>query len=319
MNDLAATLASPSRDSVIAAEAVIRPHVRCTPILRTPAADFGLPGEPVTFKLEFLQHSGTFKARGAFANMLMRDGAERGVVAASGGNHGAAVAYAAKKLGHRARIYVPAISSPAKIARIRGYGAEVVVGGDHYADALAASMKWADEEGSLQIHAYDQFETLAGQGTVALEWEAQAPELDTVLVAVGGGGLIGGMAACYAGRVKIVGVEPEAAPTLNRALAAGEPVDVPVGGIAADSLGARRVGRLMFPLAQRYVDRSVLVSDEAILDAQRVLWETLRIAAEPGGAAALAALLSGAYVPEPGEKVGVLLCGANTGVVKFES
>lgn len=318
MHDLdSAQILTPSRESVRAAEAVIRPHIRRTPVLRTPAVDFGLPGEPITFKLEFLQHSGTFKARGAFANMLMREGAERGVVAASGGNHGAAVAYAAMQLGHRARIYVPAISSPAKIARIRSYGAEIVVGGDHYADALAASVQWAEAEGSLQIHAYDQFETLAGQGTVALEWAAQAPELDTLLVAVGGGGLIGGMAAYMAGDLRVVGVEPETAPSLHQALAAGEPVDVPVSGIAADSLGARRVGGLMFPLARKYVERSVLVGDEAILSAQRVLWDVLRVITEPGGAAAFAALLSGAYVPAPGEKVGVLLCGANTGAVKF--
>lgn len=318
MNDHATSLAGPIRDAVIAAEAVIRPHIRQTPILRTPATDFGLSGEPISFKLEFLQHSGTFKARGAFTNMLLREGAERGIVAASGGNHGAAVAYAAATLGFRARIYVPAISSPAKIARIRSYGAEIVVGGDHYTDALAASIEWAAREGSLQIHAYDQFETLAGQGTVALEWLEQEKELDTVLVAVGGGGLIGGMAAYIAGDKRIVAVEPEAAPTLHHALAAGEPVDVPVGGIAADSLGARRVGSLMFPLAQKFVGRSVLVSDEAIADAQRLLWEGLRVAAEPGGAAAFAALLSGAYVPEPDERVGVLLCGANTGAVKFD-
>jgi threonine dehydratase len=309
--------AVPSRDSVADAEAEIRPYIRRTPVLRASAEDFGLSGAPITFKLEFLQHSGTFKARGAFANMLMREGAGRGVVAASGGNHGAAVAYAAMKLGHEARIYVPASSSPAKIARIKSYGAEIVIGGEHYAEALAASAQWAEAYGSLQIHAYDQFETLAGQGTTALEWREQAPELDTVLVAVGGGGLIGGMAAFYAGDLRIVGVEPEAAPTLHHALAAGEPVDVPVGGVAADSLGARRVGSLMFPLARKYVERSVLVSDEAIVDAQRVLWETLRIAAEPGGAAALAALLSGRYVPASGERVGVLLCGANTGAVNF--
>ena len=309
---------SPDRDAVRAAEAAIRSHIRRTPVLSTPAEDFGLAGEPINFKLEFLQHSGTFKARGAFANMLMRGGAERGVVAASGGNHGAAVAYAAMQLGHKARIYVPAISSAAKIARIKSYGAEIVVGGEHYAEALAASMLWAEEHGSLQIHAYDQFETLAGQGTTALEWQEQAPELDTVLVAVGGGGLIGGMAAYYAGDVRIIGVEPEAAPTLHHALAAGQPVDVPVGGVAADSLGARRVGGLMFPLARSYVERSVLVSDEAIVSAQKVLWETLRVVTEPGGAAAFAALLSGSYVPAPREKVGVLLCGANTGAVRFD-
>lgn len=317
MNDHSASLASPTRDAVAAAEAAIRPHIRRTPTIRTAAADFGLKGEAIGFKLEFLQCSGTFKARGAFANMLLREGPERGVVAASGGNHGAAVAYAAMKLGYKARIYVPAISSPAKIARIKSYGAEIVVGGDHYPDALAASVEWAAREGNLQIHAYDQFETLAGQGTVALEWLEQDKELDTVLVAAGGGGLIGGMAAYIAGDLRIVAVEPEAAPTLHHALAAGAPVDVPVAGIAADSLGARRVGSLMFPLAVKYVDRSVLVSDDAIAGAQRLLWEGLRVVTEPGGAAAFAALLSRAYVPEPGERVGVLLCGANTGAVNF--
>lgn len=310
---------SPDRQAVLAAEAVIRPHIRRTPVLETPAGDFGLSGAPLTFKLEFLQHSGTFKARGAFANMLMRKGAERGVVAASGGNHGAAVAYAAMKLGHKARIYVPSISPPAKINRIKSYGAEIVVGGEQYADAFAASTLWAEEHGSLQIHAYDQFETLAGQGTTALEWREQSPELDTVLIAVGGGGLIGGIAAYYAGDVRVVGVEPEACPALNHALAAGKPVDSPVGGVAADSLGARRVGTLMFPIAQKYVDRSVLVSDEAIVNAQKVLWDVLRAVTEPGGAAAFAALLSGRYVPQPGERVGVLLCGANTGAVNFGS
>lgn len=318
MNDRPADAVLPTRDAVLAAEAVTRPRLRRTPVLRTPAEDLGLSGRPVTFKLEFLQHSGTFKARGAFANMLMREGAAQGVVAASGGNHGAAVAYAAMRLGYKARIYVPSISPPAKIARIRSYGAQIVVGGDQYAQALAASMQWAEAHGSLQIHAYDQFETLAGQGTVALEWREQAPELDTVLVAVGGGGLIGGMAAFYAGDVRIVAVEPEAAPTLHHALAAGRPVDVPVGGVAADSLGARRVGSLAFPLARSYVERSVLVSDEAIVGAQKVLWETLRVVTEPGGAAAFAALLSGRYVPAPGERVGVLLCGANTAVAGFD-
>lgn len=317
MNDHALPAAIPDRAAVVAAEKVIRPHIRQTPVLRVDAADFGLGGEKLTFKLEFLQHSGTFKARGAFTNMLTRPGAKRGVVAASGGNHGAAVAYAARQLGHKARIYVPSISSPAKIARIKSYGAEIVVGGDHYADALAASVEWAEAHGSLQLHAYDQFETLAGQGTVALEWQQEAPELDTVLVAVGGGGLIGGMAAYYAGDLRIVGVEPAAAPTLNHALAAGQPVDVPVSGIAADSLGARRVGSLMFPLAQNYVDRSVLVSDEAIIKAQKLLWDVLRVVTEPGGAAALAALLSGSYRPAPGEKIGILLCGANTSAVDF--
>ena len=317
MNDQASPSAVPSRDAVLAAEAVIRPHVRRTPVVETEAADFGLAGAPLVFKLEFMQHSGTFKARGAFANILMREGVGHGVVAASGGNHGAAVAYAAMKLGHRARIYVPSISSPAKIERIKSYGAEIVVGGAAYADAYAASVEWAEAHGSLQIHAYDQPLTLAGQGTVALEWHRQSPRLDTVLVAVGGGGLIGGMAAYYAGDVKVVGVEPESCPALNHALKAGKPVDSPVGGVAADALGARKVGALMFPIAQQHVDRSVLVTDGAIVEAQKALWDTLRVVTEPGGAAAFAALLSGRYVPAPGERVGVLLCGANTSAVNF--
>jgi threonine dehydratase len=236
------------------------------------------------------------------------------VVAASGGNHGAAVAWAAQKLGVPAHIFVPSISSPAKIERIRSYGAEVVVSGDRYPEALAASEAWRQQHGGLAIHAYDQFGTLAGQGTAALEFREQAPAVDTLLVAVGGGGLIGGAAAYLEGDIRLVGVEPEDCPCLNHALAAGEPVDAPVGGIAADALGARRVGTLMFPLAQKYIARAVLVSDAAILEARRLLWERLRVVVEPGGAAVLAALIEGRYVPEPGERVGLLLCGANTAV-----
>lgn len=305
---------APDRAAVLATAEVIRPYIRQTPVIEVAGEDLGLSGPPVTFKLEFLQHSGTFKARGAMANLLMRAGADAGVVAASGGNHGAAVAWAAQKLGRRARIYVPSISAPAKVERIRSYGAEVVVGGDRYVDALAASEEWIASNGGLAVHAYDQFETLCGQGTVAAEFKAQAPEVDTILVAVGGGGLIGGMAAYLRGDMRLVGVEPENCPKLSRALEAGEPVDAPVGGIAADSLGAKRVGKLMFPLAQKYIERAVLVSDEAIAAAQRTLWDVLRVVAEPGGAAALAALTSGAYQPEPGERIGVLLCGANAGV-----
>lgn len=302
----------PSRADVAAAETDIRPHIRRTPVIEVAAADFGLSGGPLTLKLEFLQHSGTFKARGAFANLLRREGAEQGVVAASGGNHGAAVAYAARILGYRARIFVPAIASQAKIDRIRAYGAEIVVGGDRYADALAASEAWMAEHGGLMVHAYDTIETLAGQGSVALELEEQAPGVDTVLVAVGGGGLIGGMAAFAAGRTKMVGVEPELAPTLTRALAADAPVDVPVSGIAADSLGAKRIGACGFAVARQHVDSTVLVTDDHIRDAQRALWDRLRIVAEPGGAAALAALLSGVYRPAAGERVALILCGANT-------
>lgn len=309
--------AAPDRNAVRAAEAVIRSHVRRTPVIETPAADFGLIGAPFSFKLEFLQHSGTFKARGAFANLLIRRGAERGVVAASGGNHGAAVAYAAQKLGIKAHIYVPSISSEAKVNRIRQYGAEISIGGDSYIDAYNASHAFATERGLLEVHAYDTYETLCGQGTVGLEWLEQTPGLDTLLVAVGGGGLIGGIAAAAAGRVRLIGVEPENAPTLHDAIAAGRPVDVPVSGVAADSLGARRIGNLSFALSG-YIDRAVLVTDEAIVSAQKAIWDALRVVVEPGGAAAMAAVLSGRYVPARGEKVGVLLCGANTSAVKFD-
>lgn len=307
----------PSRADVEAAEGIIRPYVRRTPVIEMPAADFGLLGAPLTFKLEFMQHSGTFKPRGAFNNLLTRAGTQNGVVAASGGNHGAAVAYAAQKLGVPAHIFVPSISSPAKIARIRQYGAEIVVGGDRYADALAASQQLATERGLVEVHAYDRFETVAGQGTVGLEWREQSPGLDTLLIAVGGGGLIAGIAAAVGGDIRIIGVEPENAPTLHHALAAGEPVDVPVSGVAADSLGARRIGMQCF--AQRkLIEKSVLVTDDAIVAAQKIIWDVLRLVAEPGGAAALAALLSGRYVPAPDERVGVLLCGANTAAVTFD-
>lgn len=280
-------------------------------------ADFALDGVSIVLKLELLQHTGSFKPRGAFANLLTRDVPPAGVVAASGGNHGAAVAFAAMKLGKPAKIFVPSVASAAKIARIRGYGADLVVIGERYAEALAASQSWAKQSGAMPVHAYDQAETILGQGSVGLEFEDQDPALDTLLVAVGGGGLLGGIAAWYAGRIKIVGVEPEAAPTLTRALAAGHPVDAEAGGIAADSLAPKRVGGLMFPLAQSYVDRVLLVSDDAIQSAQETLWNVLRVAAEPGGAAALAALLTGRYQAKPGEHVGVLVCGGNTSAVDF--
>ena len=305
------------RAGISHAHDLIRPHVRLTPVLAASGADLGLAPFPLTLKLELFQHSGSFKARGTFTNLLLRTIPAAGVVAASGGNHGAAVAYAAMRLGVPARIFVPSVCSPAKIARIRSYGAQLVVGGDLYADALAASELWTRESGALPVHAYDQPETLLGQGTVALELERQAP-LDTLLVAVGGGGLIGGIAAWYAGRVKVIGVEPEAAPTLSEALRAGRPVDAPAGGIAADSLAPARVGTLMFPLARRFVERAVLVEDAAIRDAQRRLWSALRIAAAPGGAAAMAALISGRYQPAPGERIGVVLCGANTDAIDFD-
>lgn len=305
------------RDQITATERTIRPYIRRTPIIEADGGDFDLYSSPLIFKLELLQHSGSFKARGAFANLLLRKIPGAGVVAASGGNHGAAVAYAAMKLGVRAKIFVPTVASPEKIERIRDYGAELVVIGERYAEALAASERWAAESGALTLHAYDQFETLLGQGSVGLELEQQSPHLDSLLVAVGGGGLIGGVASWYANRVKIVGVEPEAAPTLHNALQAGHPVDSPAGGIAADSLAPKQVGALMFPIAQKFVSGVTLVTDDAIQQAQQALWRALRIVAEPGGAAALAALLSGRYKPQPGERVGVLVCGGNTTAVDF--
>jgi threonine dehydratase len=304
------------RAAIDKTHALIRSHVRLTPVLEASGADLGLAPFPLTLKLELLQHSGSFKARGAFTNLLTRAVPGAGVVAASGGNHGVAVAYAAMRLGVPARIFLPTVSSPAKIARIRGYGAELTVGGELYADALAASEAWVRQSGALAVHAFDQPEALLGQGTVALELERQAP-LDTLLVAVGGGGLIGGIAAWYAGRVRVIGVEPEAAPTLFEALRAGRPVDAPAGGIAADSLGPKRVGEVMFPIAQAHVARVVLVSDDAIRRAQQALWESFRVVTESGGAAAVAALLDRAYVPAAGERVGVVLCGGNTTAVNF--
>jgi threonine dehydratase len=305
-------------DEIRATHRLISPHIRRTPVIEVDGRDFNLDVGGLTLKLESLQHAGSFKCRGAFTHLLTKTVGSAGVVAASGGNHGAAVAFAAKKLGVRARIFVPNVASPTKIQQIREYGAELVIAGERYADALAASERWVAESGAAAIHAYDQVETLLGQGTVALELSSQASALDTLLVAVGGGGLIGGIAAWYAGTIKVVGVEPEQAPSLTRALAAGHVVDAEGSGIAADSLAPKRVGELMFPIVQRFAAGTVLVTDEAIRAAQKQLWKILRVVAEPGGAAAFAALLSGRYVPQPQERVGVLICGGNTVAVDFD-
>jgi threonine dehydratase len=307
-----------TRAAIDAVHPVIAPYVRATPVVIAEAGDFGLSGAPIAFKLELLQHAGSFKPRGAFANLLLRDVPKAGVVAASGGNHGAAVAFAAKRLGVPAKIFIPTVASPAKIAQIKSYGAELVVEGARYADALALSEQWVAQSGALPVHAFDQPETLLGQGTVALEFSAQAPETTTWLVAVGGGGLIAGIAAWSEGRHRIVAVEPEAAPTLHMARKAGRPVEAPAGGIAADSLAPKQIGALAFPIAARHVAESVLVPDDAIREAQRALWQVLRVVAEPGGAAAFAALLTGAYKPAPDERVGVLVCGGNTIAVDFD-
>jgi len=307
---------SVDRDQIAATEPVIRPYIRRTPIIEVAGRDFGLGDVTLLVKLELMQRSGSFKARGAFANLLLRPVPPAGVVAASGGNHGAAVAYAARELKLPARIFVPTISTQAKVDRIRACGAELVIVGERYAEALAASEAWAASSGALQVHAFDQDETMLGAGTVALELEDQVGVPDAVLVAVGGGGLVGGIAAWFAGRTRIIGVEPELAPTLARALAAGEPVDAPAGGIAADSLAPRRIGERVFPIARRHVE-SVLVTDDAIAHAQRALWATLRVAAEPGGAASLAAVLSGRFEAAPGARIAIIISGGNTTSVSF--
>jgi threonine dehydratase len=317
------------RDRIAATEPVIRPYIRRTPVIEVRGRDFvtmgkalGLDVTPaiadatLVFKLELMQAAGSFKARGAFANLTLRTVPPAGVVAASGGNHGAAVAHAARELGVPARIFVPTISTPAKVERIRACGADLVLIGALYAEALAASEVWAAESGAMQVHAFDQVETMLGAGTLGKELEDQVGVPDAVLAAVGGGGLIGGTAAWFTDRTRVVGVEPELAPTLNHALAAGHPVDAPAGGIAADSLAPRQIGRHVFPIAQRFV-HSVLVTEEAIANAQRALWATLRVAAEPGGVTALAAVLSGRFAVKPGERIAIVVSGGNTSAVQF--
>jgi len=306
-----------SQEGILKAAQTIAGRVRRTPVVECDAADFGLPPMRLAFKLELLQHTGSFKARGAMFNVLSRPIPEAGVAAASGGNHGVAVAWAAQQAGVAGSIFVPTVCSQTKIDRIRGFGARLTISGERYADSLVACDRWVAENGALSIHAFNQVETLTGQGTLGLEFEEQAPDLDTLLIAVGGGGLIGGVAAWYRGRVKIIAVEPEQCPTLFMAMEAGHPVDAPSGGVAADSLAPLRVGEMMFPLAQAWVERTVLVPDSAIQESQKKLWEVLRVASEPGGATAMAALLSGAYKPAAGEKVGVLVCGGNTTAVQF--
>ncbi len=299
-----------TRDDIAEAENRIRPFIRRTPVFDVAGTEFGLD-QPVNFKLELFQHAGSFKARGAFNNLLTRGVPAAGVAAASGGNHGAAVAYCAKRLGHSANIFVPEISSPAKLARIRASGATMHVNGQNYAAALKNCETFQDESGAIGIHAYAEPLTIAGQGTLAAEWAKQSPDLDTLLVAVGGAGLISGIAAYHAGGTTIVGVEPEESRALHAALEAGRPVDVSVNSIAADSLGATSVGLLNHAICARYVDHVALVPDRAIRTALASLWTEYRLAAEPGGATALAALISGAYTPDKGERVGVLVCGGN--------
>ena len=298
-----------SRRHISQAYTLISGQLRRTPVIDVEGLGGGLP---VTLKLETFQHTGSFKPRGAFANLLGGTIPSAGVAAASGGNHGAAVAYAATRLGLKARIFVPLKTPPAKLALIRSYGAEIIEEGDNYATAFELCSRYAAATGAMLVHAYDSEFTISGQGTLALEFEEQTPDLDTVLVGVGGGGLIAGVAAWYSSGLKIVSIEPENCPTLERALAAGRPVDVSPSGIASDSLGASRIGAIPFSLAEAYVDRALLVSDDQIRASRRWLWDHLRLLTEPGGATAFAALLSDIYKPEQNERVGIIICGANT-------
>jgi threonine dehydratase len=329
-----------TREDIDKAAERIDGRVRRTPVVDPGAGAFGVDAR-LTLKLELLQHAGSFKPRGAFNRILAAGGDVRGVIAASGGNHGLGVAYAARVLGIPAEIFVPESASPVKVARLRALGARVTVTGAFYADAYAASQERAAHTGALVVHAYDQPEVAAGQGTIARELADQAPDLDTVVVAVGGGGLLAGIATWFGpaqagdlgpadlgaeeigpaglgtgerggSPVRIVAVETERTPTLASALAAGEPVDVEVGGVAADALGARRIGSEGFAAAVRAEVTSLLVSDDAVVAARQALWDELRVAAEPAGAAALAALRTGAYRPDPGERVAVIVCGGNS-------
>ena len=304
-----------TRQDIAGAHQRIAPH-----IVRTPLMDVRLPGiaQPVTLKLECFQHSGSFKARGAFNSLIASDTAKSsGVAAASGGNHGAAVAYVAQALGLKARIFVPTISSPAKVARIRSYGADVVQEGANYAEALALCDAHIAETGAVSVHAYNAEPTLAGQGTLGLELEQQVADLDTVLIAVGGGGLIGGVAAWYQHRTRIVSVEPDTCTALHSACTVGKPVKVEISGVAADSLGASVIGDMAFEIARSHVNDCLLVSNDDIEGAQAWLWQTHRIMTEPGGATVLAALLSGVYKPQRNERICAVICGANVDPAKF--
>lgn len=307
-----------SRNDVETAYARIGPHIRQTPIMDC-LGDFINHDTPISLKLELFQHTGSFKPRGAFNNLLSRAVPAAGVAAASGGNHGAAVAFAAKKLGHKAKIFVPEISTPQKIEKIKSAGAELLVEGARYVDALALCQAYQDETGAMSIHAFDSKETIAGQGTVGLEWLEQAGSIDTLLVAVGGGGLIAGIIAATQGICNVVAVEPEGSCCLHTALKEDALTSVNVDSVAADSLGATIVGGLSFDICKQGLHQSLIIPDTAITKAQLALWEKCQIVSEPGGATALAALMCGAYKPQPGERIGVLVCGGNTDLGKFLS
>ena len=307
----------PTPDTIARAADLIAPHIRQTPILEVEPAAFGTPG-PLTLKLEHTQITGSFKVRGAFTNMLTREVPGAGVVAASGGNHGAAVAYAASTLGHRSTIYVPrVIAKEEKLRRMRAFGGEVVLTEGSVADCMAEYAAAAEQSGALPVHPYDSEGTLAGQGTVAREIETQMGGIDTVLVATGGGGLIGGIAAWFGDRVKVVSVETEGTNTLARSLADGPDIDVKATGVAAGSLGGPALGALPYEVVKARVSTALVLPDEAVYAAARKLWEITRLACEPGGAVALAALTTGAYRPAPDERICVLICGGNAEIGWF--
>lgn len=287
------------------------PFLRTTPLLKLRGAQLGLRCGEVWLKLEHVQVGGSFKARGMLNRMLAHRVPASGVVIASGGNAGIATAAAAQYLGVACEVFVPALCSPAKQARLAELGATVVVGGESYAQALQASQARQQRTGALTMHAYDQPEVVAGAAMLAAEIEAQAGLPDSVLVSVGGGGLIGGVAAWMQQRSRVVGLEPKLCPTLFAARQAAQPVDVTVGGVAADALGARRVGAIAWEIAQHQVHDALLLQDDAILAAQRWLWTELRLAVEPAAALGLAALQSGGYAAAPDEKICLILCGAN--------
>lgn len=300
----------PARADIEAAATRIAGHVRHTPVLALPRGTGGIDAR-LTLKLDLLQPTGSFKVRGAFSRLLAEPTLPERVVAASGGNFGMAVAYAADRLGMAADVFVPATSPPAKIERLRDYGAVVHVIDGYYADALIASEEFTTAQGGMFAHAYDQIDVVAGQGTCGLEMSRQAPDADAVMVAVGGGGLIAGIASWYRGDTRVIGVETEGTPTLYEARRQGGPVDVDVGGIAVSSLGSRRLGSIAWEATAQFVDRALLVDDRSTAEAQRWLWRHCRLAVEPGAATPIAALLSGAFVPPDGAHVLVLVCGAN--------
>lgn len=307
------TTAYPTRQQITTARERVGDRVRRTPVL-----DVEIGGRPVTLKLELLQHTGSFKPRGAFNSVLSASATPTTLVAASGGNHGLAVAHVGAVLGIPARIFVPTTAPAVKVARLHALGADVQQVGDRYAVALQASAEAAAQPGALAVHAYDGLPTVTGQGTLAAELAEQS-EADTVLVAVGGGGLMGGVASWNAGHRKVVAVEPHGCPTLHTALAAGRPVPTTPSGLGADSLGASVIGEVGFAAARAADVESVLVSEADLVSARRWLWSTARVAAEPGGAAALAGLLSGAYRPAVGERVAVIVCGGNADPADLEA